>query len=197
MAKVGSSWTSFRFPIPPTPNALFVPDRRRRLSSCKRRASRCHTWIAVIQRWRIAETRWFAGAVPEIDAALSRRRAESAGIGERTIARSSVPTTSGSPAAGHQRTPLPRVSCRPREPPLAGPRRNPERTSLSNAEQSASSGGAGGGATTYLQGTLELIAAFEEFYVRNYGAPDALGSGAVWLIGPTDDRCLRLGSSQW
>jgi hypothetical protein len=34
-------------------------------------------------------------------------------------------------------------------------------------------------------------------YLRQYGAPDGFGFGGVWLIGPTADRCVRLGSSEW
>jgi hypothetical protein len=39
----------------------------------------------------------------------------------------------------------------------------------------------------------ELVAV----YLRQCGAPDRFGFGGVWLIGPTADRCVRLGSSKW
>ena len=34
-------------------------------------------------------------------------------------------------------------------------------------------------------------------YLRRYGSPDGFGFGGVWLIGPTGDRCVRLGGSKW
>ena len=38
---------------------------------------------------------------------------------------------------------------------------------------------------------------FVSAYLRVHGAPDEFGFGGVWLIGPTDDRCIRLGDSRW
>jgi hypothetical protein len=34
-------------------------------------------------------------------------------------------------------------------------------------------------------------------YLRRYGPPDGFGFGGVWLIGPTEDRSVRLGNSKW
>jgi hypothetical protein len=41
------------------------------------------------------------------------------------------------------------------------------------------------------------VPAFVSAYFRVHGAPDEFGFGGVWLIGPTDDRCVRLGNSRW
>jgi hypothetical protein len=41
------------------------------------------------------------------------------------------------------------------------------------------------------------VPAFVSLYLRVHGAPDDFGFGGVWLIGPTDDRCIRLGHSRW
>ena len=39
---------------------------------------------------------------------------------------------------------------------------------------------------------------FAATYIQMYGDPAAeSGLGAVWLVGPTDSRCTRLGTSQW
>jgi hypothetical protein len=40
-----------------------------------------------------------------------------------------------------------------------------------------------------------LVPEFVLAYVRTHGARH--GFGGVWLIGPTDDRCQRVGDSQW
>jgi hypothetical protein len=41
------------------------------------------------------------------------------------------------------------------------------------------------------------VPAFVDAYLRAYGQPDEFGFGGIWLIGPTDDRCIRLGNSRW
>jgi hypothetical protein len=41
------------------------------------------------------------------------------------------------------------------------------------------------------------VPAFVSAYVRAHGAADEFEFGGVWLIGPTDDRCIRLGDSRW
>lgn len=38
---------------------------------------------------------------------------------------------------------------------------------------------------------------FVSAYIEQYGSPDNLGFGAVWLVGPTKDLCLRVGKSRW
>jgi hypothetical protein len=39
---------------------------------------------------------------------------------------------------------------------------------------------------------------FVATYIQTYGDPAAeSGLGAVWLVGPTDNRCARLGTSRW
>ena len=44
-----------------------------------------------------------------------------------------------------------------------------------------------------------VVPAFVSAYLRVHGddARDEFGFGGVWLIGPTDDRCIRLGDSRW
>ena len=41
------------------------------------------------------------------------------------------------------------------------------------------------------------VPAFVSAYRRVHRAPDEFSFGGVWLIGPTDDRCIRLGDSRW
>jgi hypothetical protein len=39
---------------------------------------------------------------------------------------------------------------------------------------------------------------FVATYIQTYGDPaEESGLGAVWLVGPTDSRCTRLGTSRW
>jgi hypothetical protein len=44
-----------------------------------------------------------------------------------------------------------------------------------------------------------VMPAFVSAYLRVHGddTRDEFGFGGVWLIGPTDDRCIRLGDSRW